>query len=100
MNHRVVVTGIGVRSPSGNGQKEFWEGLLKGRSNIIPAPWPEAAGMRCKNVCSVPKNGKGPLPKHIPEIIGMAFEACQEALEDSGLASSVTGKNMGLALGT
>jgi 3-oxoacyl-[acyl-carrier-protein] synthase II len=100
MTDHIVITGIGVSSPSGNGQKDFWDGLLRGRSNITPAPWPEAADMRCKNVCRVPRNGSIALPKNVPEIIGIAFEACQEALHDSGLASLTGSKRVGLALGT
>ncbi len=34
MNKRVVITGLGVISSIGIGWKEFWEGLLKGRSGI------------------------------------------------------------------
>jgi 3-oxoacyl-[acyl-carrier-protein] synthase II len=100
MHTRVVVTGIGVNSPSGNGQKDFWAGLVAGHSNVTPAPWPEAAAMRCKNVCTVPRNGHTALPRNVPELIRIAFEACNEALKDSGLASSIPEKTMGLAVGT
>jgi 3-oxoacyl-[acyl-carrier-protein] synthase II len=56
--------------------------------------------MRCKNVCTVPRNSQSVLPKNIPGVIRIAFEACREALKDSGLASSVGEKAVGLALGT
>jgi len=100
MKNRIVITGVGVRSPSGNGQVEFWNGLLTGRSNVTFAPWPDVAGMKCKSVCRVKSNNQSSLPKNVPEIISIAFEACKEALEDSGLASCVVEKNIGLALGT
>ena len=100
MHTRVVVTGIGVNSPSGNGQKDFWEGLVAGHSNVTVAPWPEAAAMRCKNVCTVPRNGHTALPRNVPELIRIAFEACNEALKDSGLTPSIPEKMMGLAVGT
>src|SRR4051794_10042841 len=100
MNVRVVVTGVGVHSPCGNGQEDFWDGLLRGHSTVTPAPWPETAAMRCKNVCTVPRNSQSVLPKNIPGVIRIAFEACREALKDSGLASSVGEKAVGLALGT
>lgn len=100
MDTRVVVTGIGVNSPSGNGQKDFWAGLVAGRSNVTAAPWPETAAMRCKNVCTVPTNGRTSLPKNVPEPIRIAFEACNEALKDSGLTIPTPERTMGLAVGT
>ena len=36
MNRRVVITGLGVVSSIGIGWKEFWNGLLKGKSGISP----------------------------------------------------------------
>jgi 3-oxoacyl-[acyl-carrier-protein] synthase II len=100
MHTRVVVTGIGVNSPSGNGQKDFWAGLVAGRSNVTAAPWAEAAAMRCKSVCTVPRNSLTVLPRNIPELIRIAFEACNEALKDSGLTAPTPERAMGLAVGT
>jgi 3-oxoacyl-[acyl-carrier-protein] synthase II len=36
MNKRVVITGLGVISSIGIGWKEFWDGLLSGKSGISP----------------------------------------------------------------
>jgi 3-oxoacyl-[acyl-carrier-protein] synthase II len=36
MSIRVVVTGMGVISPLGNGLEQFWQGLLQGKSGIGP----------------------------------------------------------------
>ncbi len=36
---RVVITGLGVISPVGNGAENFWESLKKGRSGIRPITW-------------------------------------------------------------
>lgn len=36
MEHRVVITGMGVVSPLGNDTKTFWESLLAGKSGIGP----------------------------------------------------------------
>jgi len=33
---RVVITGIGVLSPVGNGRHDFWQGLVSGRSGLGP----------------------------------------------------------------
>ena len=33
---RVVITGMGARTPLGNSVKETWQGLLEGRSGIGP----------------------------------------------------------------
>ena len=32
---RVVVTGMGVASPLGCNVKDFWQGLIEGRSGIV-----------------------------------------------------------------
>lgn len=34
MNRRVVITGMGAVTPLGNSVKDFWQGLLKGRSGV------------------------------------------------------------------
>ena len=41
MNHRVVITGIGVVSPMGNNLSEFWNGCIKGENIVthIPSFW-------------------------------------------------------------
>ena len=36
MNHRVVITGMGVVSPLGNDKETFWDALLSGKSGIGP----------------------------------------------------------------
>ena len=33
---RVVITGIGVLSPVGNGVEAFWNGLVSGKSGVAP----------------------------------------------------------------
>jgi 3-oxoacyl-[acyl-carrier-protein] synthase II len=34
---RVVVTGLGIVSPVGNGIKEAWDNLLQGKSGSVPS---------------------------------------------------------------
>ena len=34
MNHKVVVTGLGVLTPIGNTVDEYWNSLLEGKSGI------------------------------------------------------------------
>ena len=36
MKRRVVITGLGVISPVGTGQENFWESLMAGKSGIGP----------------------------------------------------------------
>ena len=36
MEKRVVITGLGVISPVGNGKDVFWESLVSGKSGISP----------------------------------------------------------------
>lgn len=96
---RIVVTGIGVCSPAGNGQRDFWQGLLNGTSHQSPPPWPQSESMRCKLVCRVPGNGNGAKPENGADTGRIAVDSCREALSDAGIQ---TGPNIriGMAVGT
>jgi 3-oxoacyl-[acyl-carrier-protein] synthase II len=45
---RVVVTGMGVASPLGCSVDSFWEGLLTGRSGVVPVTEGEFGGLRTR----------------------------------------------------
>ncbi len=49
----VVITGLGVVSPSGIGREAFWEGLLAGRSAIRPLTEFDASGLPLRMVSRV-----------------------------------------------
>ena len=47
---RVVVTGLGVVSPAGNGATAFWRSILRGQSHIRPNPHFAQTGKKAKVV--------------------------------------------------
>jgi len=48
MDRRVVITGMGVVSPTGNTLEEFWSALVAGRSGIGPITLFDTSGYPCK----------------------------------------------------
>jgi 3-oxoacyl-[acyl-carrier-protein] synthase II len=97
---RIVVTGIGVCSPAGNGQRDFWDGLLRGRSHQTPPPWARVESMRCRSVCRVPRRTKATAPDSSFDTGQIAVDACQEALSDAGIAPAVSRMRVGIVVGT
>lgn len=97
---RIVITGLGVVTPSGVGKAEFWEGLMVGRSNISPVPWQLGTGMRCQRVCKVDASGLSTkADEGLTDTSWFALIASREALGDSGLDRRDQGTRIGLALG-
>ena len=45
---RVVITGMGVASPLGCTAESFWEGLLAGRSGVVPVDEAEFGTLRTR----------------------------------------------------
>ena len=45
---RVVVTGIGAITPLGNNPQDYWQGLLAGRSGIVPITLFDASKHKCR----------------------------------------------------
>jgi len=90
MNHRIVVTGIGVVSPIGIGKNEFWTSLVLGRSGIRRISRFDAA--------SYPTQVAGEIPEFDPQTFlshkearrmdrssQMILAASQMAYEDAAL---------------
>ena len=50
---RVVVTGLGALTPIGNNVKDFWEGLLAGKSGAGPITYFDTADFKTKFACEV-----------------------------------------------
>ena len=48
MSRRVVITGLGMVSPLGIGNKENWDALIEGRSGIGPITRFDATDYPCK----------------------------------------------------
>lgn len=50
---RVVVTGLGALTPVGNSAKEYWEGLLKGKSGAAPIQQFDASLFKTQFACEI-----------------------------------------------
>src|SRR6185437_7812397 len=106
MSRRVVITGIGVVSPFGIGQKPYWEGLLAGRSATRrislcdPEPFRSQVGAECDFDAQL----AGLTPREIRRLdraAQFAVVGCREALEDSGLpVEELDPYRMGVTIGT
>src|SRR6266702_1770120 len=97
---RIVITGVGVVTQSGVGKRQFWDGLMLGRSNVQPLPWRSTAQSRCQRICKVDSSSFGTkCHDSLTDTSWYALVASQEALSDSGLDSEVGNLKIGLSLG-
>jgi 3-oxoacyl-[acyl-carrier-protein] synthase II len=89
MNRRVVITGVGMVSPLGIGNRENWQALLEGRSGIGPITRFDASDYPCRIAGEV----KGYHPedwvpkkdvKKMDLFIHYAMAAAEIAMRDSG----------------
>jgi 3-oxoacyl-[acyl-carrier-protein] synthase II len=87
---RVVVTGLGALTPLGNTLKEYWEGLVSGRSGAAPITRFDASKFKTRFACEV----KGFNPEDFIErkearkmdpYTQFAVVCADEAIQDSGL---------------
>ncbi|MDX9749637.1 MAG: beta-ketoacyl-ACP synthase II [Flavobacteriales bacterium] len=87
---RVVVTGLGALTPLGNTLKEYWEGLVSGRSGAAPITRFDAAKFKTRFACEV----KGFNPedffdrkeaRKMDPYSQYAVVSADEAIRDSGL---------------
>jgi 3-oxoacyl-[acyl-carrier-protein] synthase II len=90
MRRRVVVTGLGVVCPVGNGVEQAWANLIAGRSGIAGITRFDASAMACRIAGEV----KGfeverYLPakeaRHMDTFIHYGMAAALQAIEDAGL---------------
>ena len=89
-NRRVVVTGIGAITPIGLNVKDFWEGLLGGRSGAAEITKFDSSNLNTHFACEV-KNFD-PLnyfdrktARRLDEFAQYALAASAEAIKDSGM---------------
>ena len=106
---RVVVTGLGLLTPLGNGVEVSWKNILAGKSGAGPITAFDATGYGCTVACEVPRvsgqGGGGPdiegsfdpdqavSPKEqrrIDDFILYAIAAADEAIKDAGWAPTDT----------
>jgi 3-oxoacyl-[acyl-carrier-protein] synthase II len=92
--NRVVVTGIGVVSPVGNGRRGFWRGLVGGRSGIGPLTLFDASTFPVRIGGEVKGLDLAGLAARFPGARGerdrkvwLGLAAVEEALADAGLAA-------------
>ncbi len=90
-NRRVVVTGIGVLAASGIGKKNFWDGLLSGKSFVGRISTFDTEGFKTKIAAEI--KGFDPTDYMDPKsarrhdrYTQLGLAAAKEAIEDSGLS--------------
>ena len=92
MSDRVVITGIGVRSPNGGSRKEYWESLQAGKSGIGEISLFPTEHLSCRIAGEVKDLTYDCLPakerKRVPRLVPMAILASEEALSDALLQYS------------
>lgn len=119
MARSVVITGLGVVSPFGAGAAAFWQGLVEGRSAVVPITRFDPSGFACRLGGEVTGfSAKDSVPKHyrkavkvmardIELAVGAAKEACEDAKlvtrgtlpEDSTDPTTYPGARMGCHIG-
>jgi len=89
---RVVITGLGIVSPFGVGQKPFFEGIHQGTAAFTKLDEPWAGALASQVAARVP--GFDPLsvlsPKEcgrVPRIVPLTLAAAREALAQAGLSA-------------
>ncbi len=102
---RVVITGVGAVTPLGIGVKEYWQGLVQGRSGIGPLTLFDASDLSCQVAGEVkgfdPRDFLGTKQaRHTARFTQFAVAAARMALEDAQLDLSQEDPNrIGVFLG-
>lgn len=105
-NHRrVVITGVGILSPIGNGLPEFGQNLMQGKSGIARLKADFIEQLDTKIVGQVDFEGADHFSKQelalLDRVSQFALHCAEKALEDARLDISVVNKNRtGCFLGT
>lgn len=106
VTRRVVITGLGVIAPNGNGQEEFWQACVAGRSGIRQITRFDASFLPTRiagEVRDFPAREFGLSEAEI-ELLDRGTQfvlaAANLALRDSGLGDGIDRETCGVALGT
>ena len=105
MSRRVVITGMGARTPLGNSVKETWKGLLEGRSGIgsitifDAASFPTTIAGEVKGIDFNKWRSRGPQFSHLGRNSLFALEAAEEAVADAGLDTKKKDPRLGIYFG-
>lgn len=95
---RVVVTGLGALTPIGNNAKEFWDGLLKGKSGAAPITHFDASKFKTQFACEI-KNLQvedfidRKEMRRMDRCTHLGLIAADEAIQDSGIVDTDTSKD-------
>ncbi|MCX4906880.1 beta-ketoacyl synthase [Streptomyces sp. NBC_00878] len=106
MNRRVVITGMGVRTPGGAGTKEFWELLTAGRTATRPITFFDASPFRSRIAGEADFDGRaeGFSPRELRRMdraTQFAVACTRDAVADSGLDfTSSDPHRVGVVLGS
>lgn len=106
MDHRIVITGIGVVTPIGTGREEFWRNLLDGRSGIAPVQSFDTSGYNVHRGAEVKEfNAEDHVlnldAAHLGRASQFAIAAARLALADAGVEiGSLDRKRAGVSMGT
>ncbi|MCL1878648.1 MAG: beta-ketoacyl-[acyl-carrier-protein] synthase II, partial [Defluviitaleaceae bacterium] len=102
---RVVITGLGCISPVGNNIADFWISLTQGKHGFAEITKFDASGMKAKIAAEV----KNFVPENFIEkseikrtelFCQYAIAAAAEAMDDSGLANTVSPERFGVYVGS
>ena len=106
MNHRIVITGLGIISSIGVGGEVFWKNCLLGTSGIKPIQRFDVGSSRSKLGAQLPEIDFKTFIKpanliRMDRIGKVMVSAVKMALDDSGLDLSKEDPNrMGISIGT
>lgn len=103
---RVVVTGLGAVTPLGNNISVFWDSLTKGESGAAPITQFDTSNFKTQFACEV-KNFHPEIffedkkeVRKMDRFCHFAIASTVEAIEDSGLLSSVDKNRVGVIWGS
>jgi 3-oxoacyl-[acyl-carrier-protein] synthase II len=87
---RVVVTGLGAITPLGNSLKEYWEGLISGKSGAAPILRFDASKFKTRFACEVKNFDPGTLldrkeARKMDLFVQFAIGSTDEAIKDAGI---------------
>ncbi len=101
MQHRVIVTGIGIVAPNGVGRESFWAAIKDGSSGIKTIKAFDASRYKCR-VAGEVYDSAIDSPSGIDKASSMMVAAAEEAMSDAGLASAElqNKKRIGVVVGT
>lgn len=107
MERRVVITGLGVVSPVGNGKEEFWNNLLAGKPGVGPITQFDATGFpvkiagEVKDFDPVALAGDRKTVRHMDRYTQFAVAAAKMAVADAKLDMTKEDPDMaGTLIGT